>query len=647
MLTWGLPSDLVAWGALGLGILVALIPRSFIGGFKRCLGDRLIWLLALGASGLSLGYYYFYLGGAPRIIDATAYLHEAQAFAEGSVGLHAPEPSASFRGRFLIHTAGDSSLLAGIFPPGYPLVLALGVLIAHPQYVGPLIGGAIVLATYHLSLSLSNKKDTALLAALFSLLSAALRYHSAETMSHGWSTLLSLISVVSVIRLTGSPKSAKWALLLGASLGLLVATRQLTGVVFCFSSALVLVVSKQTFSTFSKSARLLALIGAALAPGILLLLTHHYLITGEALFSPQLRYYSLADGPANCFGLGLGRGCNYEHAGVVAEQGGQGLTAYWALKNTLHRLHWHSLDIANFEPLIVLALIFSYQNLRNRQYWPLFAPLLAIPTAYSLFYFNGSYPGGGARLFSELIPLWHVLLAAALNNLPWARWAIVSSLAGFAVHASFSHQLLKQRNFGPPGRALEQIPSLLKEKNAGETPALILFSTAHHFNLAWRDPSPYFVARRTHDDREYLLAKKWNARAWAFKSGLDKYALEEVIFPPRSTTSPYQFESESDYPPLHTKDLWTHPDYVPPNCISRGRALALHIQGSSPQLTLETGPVPQGFYHVTLHVLLENGKCAQRSLGDKMMPKNILLSGKVLHGISHIDRLVLRPVPGL
>src|SRR5262249_33755980 len=101
------------------------------------------------------------------------------------------EPTASTRGRFMLMSGPpESPRLGVIFPPGYPLILALGFLIEHPLWVGPAVAALLALATYALAHRISSRADVALAAAAISVLCAALRYHTADTMSHGWAALL-------------------------------------------------------------------------------------------------------------------------------------------------------------------------------------------------------------------------------------------------------------------------------------------------------------------------------------------------------------------------------------------------------------------------------------------------------------------------
>lgn len=635
VLSFGLPQDAAAWLALALACAVPFLPARRFG--HRA---RLFILCALAAT-LSLGYFFFYLRGAPRIIDATTYLLEARSFAQGSFSFTVPEPTASFRGRFLIHTQSDPTRLSGIFPPGYPALLAFGVLLGAPFAIGPLLGFALAFCTYGLTRAVTMRKEDALVAACLSALCACLRYHTAETMSHGLSALLTVIALWSTVELLRAPR--RYAeLALGLSIGFLVATRQLNGVALT-----IVTLGALLFARKLRHAQALRIF-VATTPGLVLLFSYHYAVTGDVFVSPQSRYYDFADGPPGCFGLGLGRGCAYEHADVVAQQGGQGLTFLWMLKNTLHRFHFHLMDVAHFEPLLLVGLFAIWRARRRHATWPLAAHLVIIPSAYSLFYFAGSYPGAGARLYAELIPVWHVFIALGLRQLRLTRAGIIACLVGFSLHASFSHRMLAAPHFGPKLAPASHIGSLARDRQAREhePKPLLFFKTAHEFNLAHLQSDSFLGARRTFDSREELLARNTKSMKRLVYDGSKGFAEFHELSPQSHTPhalAPIVLESEFDYPPLAKHDLWVHPEHIPESCVSRGRALALHLSGPDPQLELEGAANTHGPYAVELRGIDLRGACVTVHLGTHPGGSRIVLKAPVLRNLSHIDHLMLTP----
>ena len=571
--TLGWPPDGVAWAALVAAFSLVPVLHSRV---RQALGSALkaelvLPALAVSAALLSAGYVSYYLRGGPRIIDATSYYLQARAMAHGYFAFPVASPLGSFGGRFLLPSAPDS--LSVIFPPGYAAVLCAGFLVHAPMFVGPVLAASIVLATHALAREVSGRSDVARVAAGLSVLCAALRYHTADTMSHGLCALLLCTGALTALR------ARRWdALLSGLSLGWLIATRPVSGAV---GVALALCL-------LSPSARRWAWFGAGLVPGVALLLFYQRSATGSFFASTQLAYYALADGPPGCFryGFGQGIGCLYEHGEYVRARlsGGYGLRE--ALGVSVRRLAVHSIDIANSAPLALLCPVGAWLARNDRRVRVLFYACLGFMLAYAPFYFDGSYPGGGTRLFADLLPIEHVLLAIALVRLRWSVAAIALSLAGFAIHASFAHRSLAEREGGRPMFEAEVL------QRAGVDRGLVFVDTDHGFNLG-HDPgqldahTQVVVARYAHDAHDWWL---WNelGRPASFRysyreSASNAHARLEPYVP--APAAPLRFEAEAEWPPLAVDNGWVRPDFVP--CASNGRGLRLLPSTPSASTALE------------------------------------------------------------
>ncbi len=557
--TLGLPPDGVAWAALAAACVLVPIMRMRQSGASR---RGLLPALALGASLLSFGYIAHYLRGGPRIIDATSYYLQARAMAHGYFSFPLLAPSGSFRGRFLL-APGDHSL-AVIFPPGYAALLAAGFLIHAPMAVGPFLAALIVLCTYALAREVSGRSDVALLAAGLSVVCAALRYHTADTMSHGLSGLLLCGTTWLALRARRSD-----ALLCGLGCGWLLATRPITGLVALVLSASLLVRSPRRALCFA----------LGLIPGTLLLLCYQRATTGSFWGSTQLAYYALADGPPGCFRYGFGPriGCLFEHGEYVRARLPNGYGPSQALRVTLRRLAVHSIDIANAAPLALLIPAGAWLGRKARGVPTIFFGCLGLVLAYAPFYFDASYPGGGARLFADLLPLEHVLLALAVVHLRLRAFALPLSLAGFALHASFSHRALAEREGGRPMFETEVLT------RAHVTHGLIFVDTDHGFNLG-HDPGQanaqrgLVIARYEHDAHDLVL---WNrlGRPASYRYSYQPSASDghPELLPYTPDAARFRTEAESEWPPLAVRGGWAQPDFFP--CASSGRSL--HLQPSS------------------------------------------------------------------
>ncbi len=590
--TFGAPPDGVAWAALAAAGVIALwlhpptrarlhlpTPKGF-----------LVPALALGAALLSAGYVAFYLRGGPRIIDATSYFLEARALAKGYLAFPVPAPTSAFRGRFLLENANHE--LAVIFPPGYPAVLALGFLLHAPLAVGPLIAALLVLATYALARQVSGDEIVARVAAALSLLSAALRYHTADTMSHGFCALLLCTGLFTALRARRFD-----ALVSGFACGWLLATRPVSGIVGVLLN----------LSLLARTPRRVLDFALALGPGITLLLCHQHAATGSFWHSTQRAYYALADGPPGCFDYGFGPqiGCLFEHGEFVRARLAHGFGLTEALGVTVRRLAIHTIDLANAAPLALLCPVGAWLARRQRGARTLFFGALLLMLAYAPFYFDASYPGGGARLFADVIPLEHVLLAVAIVRLGWTQFALPLSLVGFAVHASFSHRALAERDGGAP---------MFDEKivaRAGVTHGLVFIDTDHGFDLAHNpgqtDAQRALVYARRRNDALDLLLWQQLGRPPAFVYDREHSQLTPDASLATRSMQPLVFEAESQWPPLSVSRGWIEPVYF--DCdFAQHRGLRFHPVGpAGMSLTLELASLDSKPHSLRLHWLREPG----------------------------------------
>jgi len=581
--SFGWPRDEAAWVALGVGLL-ALGVVSLWGPRLAAYAERrprsTLALLSALAGLLSFGYVVHYLRGGPRIIDATSYFLEARALARGAAAFPLLEPVTAFRGRFLLNAPGASEVTV-LFPPGYPALLALALRLGAPMALGPLLAVALTASTHALARELFQRKDVALVAAGLSLGCAALRYHTADTMSHGLAAVLCTAGLAAVLRGGGMTSVG------GLLLGWLVATRPVTGAV-ALAFALWLVRRR------GKS-ELLALL-LALAPGLGLLAWHQLAATGTLVGSSQLRYYALADGPPGCFryGFGSGIGCWFEHGDFVRAHLADGYGFRAALGTTGRRLWMHFGDLANAWPLFSALVLAAWTARREPSArLALFVPL-ALIAAYAPFYFDGNYPGGGARFYAEALPFEHALLAFGLVRSKVARFAPGALLLAFALHASRAHEALRDREGGWPMFELE------RARSAGVERGLLFVNTDHGFNLAHvpgaRDPArELVVARYRGDARDFLL---WDSLG---RPPAHRYVFDASGKDPPSVTQfeparLFDFDGGASWPPLEVYRGWTHPDFPGASCAEGRYGLRFRDRAD---VTLEVGSPASGPQRIT------------------------------------------------
>jgi hypothetical protein len=309
----------------------------------------------------------------------------------------------------------------------------------------------------------------------------------------------------------------------------------------------------------------------------------------------QRAYYAASDGPPDCFRYGFGPkvGCLLEHGDVVRPRMPGGYTPGIALLATLHRLKFHLIDVANLEPLALLVLVPPFLRKRHdrtpRRVWQagtVLALLLvgAQIVAYAPFYFDGSYPGGGARFFADVLPVEHALMALAtawiLPRVPLLRKGLLAvglACLGFATHAVFDHQALADRDGGRPFYE----PDVARE--AQLTKGLVFFDTDHGWNLAF-DPAAtvdkgLVAARSKGDDHDRMLWEllgKPPTHAYHFSP---QGGTLTMWLPTPGNDDMYRFEAEMEWPPLAQSGGYADPIWASGTCASAERALLLHDEG--------------------------------------------------------------------
>lgn len=574
---WGAPIDLPAKIACALALAVLVL--SFASKEPRFSKREAVLGATVASAFVSLLYAALYLRGGPRIIDSTAYFLEARALSEGHLTFSTALPSASFRGRFLFFNEGHLGVL---FPPGYPLLLAIGFLFRAPLVIGPLTAAALTFATAKLAeefadaANLGKHRDTiAKGAAFFSLVSAALRYHTADTMSHAATALGITLSFYFALRARHSASRFATALS-GLALGFVISARPVSAVA-PFAVLLFLLYR-------SSARRALPWFLVGIVPFALLLLAAQHANTGHFFSSVQRAYYAAADGPSNCFRYGFGKqiGCLNEHGDFVRAHLASGYGFVEALGTTLRRLKLHLLDVANFEPLALVVLFaLRPKSIVTRAALALVGLHML---AYAPFYFDGNYPGGGGRIFIDIVPVEHALLPIALLSITrgektiaaaskLASAAIALALLGFGVHAAYAHNELKNRDGGQPMFDQEVVRKI--DLNYG----ILFFDTDHGWNLAFdpdNRPKEKIVAARMHkDDHDRLLYTSLGKPPAFVYTYAPNGEAKITPWPIPKASDTWHFEAEAEWPPLAQTGGYATPSWPADGCAHGSRVLTL------------------------------------------------------------------------
>jgi 4-amino-4-deoxy-L-arabinose transferase-like glycosyltransferase len=141
----------------------------------------LIVLLALFAAGTSLLISSAVLDRIPHVTDGVSYAFQGKIFASGRLFLEPPPVPALYAHENVLVTA---TRWCSKYPPGWPLLLAIGWLIGAPWIIGPLLLGLSVIGAWRLGRALFDPATGWLAAAALAVSPFALMM-SAGFLAHG------------------------------------------------------------------------------------------------------------------------------------------------------------------------------------------------------------------------------------------------------------------------------------------------------------------------------------------------------------------------------------------------------------------------------------------------------------------------------
>lgn len=161
----------------------------------------------------------------PHLEDEMAYLYQAKIFARGHAYVEAPLPNRTFWQPFLISYEGKRF---GKYPPGWPLLLAIGVLLKTTWAINAWFGMLSVALTYRFAREVFNEQTGVVAAVLLTISPIALLING-TLMGHTSAQFFTLLFLYGAWRLEKGRNWLAWGAVSGMALGMIVASRPLTG----------------------------------------------------------------------------------------------------------------------------------------------------------------------------------------------------------------------------------------------------------------------------------------------------------------------------------------------------------------------------------------------------------------------------------
>ena len=374
--------------------------RSSEGILKRARPARLIYLVCAIAFLVTAAVAAFAFERLPHLEDEVAYLFQAKTMALGRLTVPSPDQPDSFWTPFVLDWQGQRF---GKYPPGWPAVLAVGVLARVPWLVNPLLAALALYLVYRLGRTLYDDR-AGLLAAILGLTSPLFWVLGGSFLSHLASSVWLLLFSLWFI---WTARGRHWGFALGAGLALGAAflTRSLTAVAFAapFVIYSLVQVLRREQSHWPRYLLVAASAGAVAA----MLPLYQWAVTGDPWLNPYLLWW-----PYDRLGFG---------PGIGAMPGGH--SPFYAWINLKQDLSRAATDVLGWPGLswVPLVLGLALRSRRARD-WALLSPFLCLIIAY-LFYWIGSPSRlwGPRYYFEGFGGLWILAAVGLLKTWDWAR----------------------------------------------------------------------------------------------------------------------------------------------------------------------------------------------------------------------------------
>jgi len=334
-----------------------------------------LWIMAF-ATVLCGVVCYCCLGPLPHVEDGVAYLYQAKTMLASGFYQPAPPAAMAFDARFCWIFMDDLGRSYGIFPPGWPLLLAVGVKLGLPWLINPLLVGLGLLLVWTL-VDLTDDRPTAALTIVLLALSPFVVVQGASFMSHPATLLWILVAMVGAAK---AVRGGGWSagLLVGLGIGMTLATRYVEGMIL----GLVLAGALAGATVRKRVPVMLWLAGLlGLAPGLGMALADNQAKTGSPFLTPVERWYTVQYGaPINRPGFGPDVGLEWDHSLAPGHSLLEGL---WNTNANLFELSRCGLGWAcGSLTLALLFLVCGRLNEGDRLWLAYSLGLIAIYTAY-------------------------------------------------------------------------------------------------------------------------------------------------------------------------------------------------------------------------------------------------------------------------
>ena len=198
--------------------------------------------------------------GVPGTYDGCMYLFQARLFSHGMLSAEVPPEPQFFENVLVIL----SDKWYTQFPPGFPAVLTVGVLLRIPWLVNPLLGALTIGGIYLIAKELYDD-NIAKLSALLACTSSFFLFMSSEFMAHTSTLFFITTAFLSFVWMVKKKRPLLSAIVCGTALGIALLCRPYTTAWFCVYLGIAAIVMRKQLSIQHILIGAVPLIAAALA----------------------------------------------------------------------------------------------------------------------------------------------------------------------------------------------------------------------------------------------------------------------------------------------------------------------------------------------------------------------------------------------
>jgi 4-amino-4-deoxy-L-arabinose transferase-like glycosyltransferase len=440
----------------------------------------------------------------PHVEDEAAYLFQAQVFAQGRLSVATPPYPASYWSPFVLDYQGRRFAK---YPPGYPLLLSLGVRVGAAWAVNALLGALSLWFIAQLGRDIYSPA-TGLLAASLGLTCPVFLAESSTLLSHPTSLFFGVLFVWAYARLLRDPAARlrrTYALLAGLGLGYLLMTRPFDAI------GLGLPLAVYSLARVVQGDRALLRPGLITAAVVLLC----------ALLLP-VYWYALTGAPVNPYRLLW----PYDRPGFGPDVGVDGHTLTNGLFYARYNLHALATAWLGWPGYLNVLFVCGAFVLRLRQRWNylLLACLASLVALHVSYWYYGGHDAGFPRYYYAALPMLLLLAARGIDltaramshmarrlygisgrhvpaiGLSLARVPLYLALVGLILFNTFSYLPPHLNAFR--GKSGITATPLQVARRAGLHDAIVFIPGSTH----WYDFAVYFSANNPTLDSEVVYA---------------------------------------------------------------------------------------------------------------------------------------------